>query len=69
MRLERVCGGIKQLFWIAIVVGVQQVQIDKKIDVKPKMFSFPSILTFVVGAQNNLLIETVLLSTHNICVG
>ena len=27
------------------------------------------ILAFVVGAQKNRLIETVLLSTHNICFG
>ena len=31
------------------------------------MFSYPSVLTFVLGAQKNRLIETVLLSTHNIC--
>ena len=28
-----------------------------------------SIQTFVLGAQKNCLIETVLLSTHNICFG
>ena len=28
--------------------------------------SYPSVLTFVLGAQKNHLIETVLLSTHNI---
>ena len=33
------------------------------------IFSDPSIQTFVLGAQNNNLIETVLLSTHNICFG
>ena len=27
------------------------------------------VLTFVVGAQKNRLIEKVLLSTHNICFG
>ena len=31
------------------------------------MFSYPSVLTYVLGAQKNHLIETVLLSTHNIC--
>ena len=30
---------------------------------------FPSILTHVLGAQKNRLIETVLLSTQNICYG
>ena len=33
------------------------------------IFSCPSILTYVLGAQKNRLIETVLLSTHNICFG
>ena len=30
------------------------------------IFSYPSVLTCVLGAQKNSLIETVLLSTHNI---
>ena len=30
---------------------------------------FPSVLTYVFGAQKNHLIETVLLSTNNICFG
>ena len=30
-------------------------------------FSYPSTKPFVVGTQNNRLIETVVLSTHNIC--
>ena len=36
--------------------------------IKPKIviFVYPSFLTFVLGAQKNSLIETVLLSTHNI---
>ena len=33
------------------------------------IFYHPSILTFVLGDQKNSLIETVLLSTHNICFG
>ena len=33
------------------------------------IFSYPSVLTYVLGAQKNRLIETVLLSTHNICFG
>ena len=33
--------------------------------VKMLMFSLPSVLTYVLGAQKNRLIETVLLSTHN----
>ena len=31
------------------------------------VFSYPLILTCVLGAQNKRLVETVLLSTHNIC--
>ena len=31
------------------------------------IFSHPSILTYVLGAQKNRLTETVLLSTHSIC--
>ena len=33
------------------------------------ILSCPSVLTYVLGAQKNRLIETVLLSTHNICFG
>ena len=33
------------------------------------IISYPSILTYVLGSQKNHLIETVLLSTHNICFG
>ena len=37
--------------------------------VKVSLSSYPSIYTYVVGAQKNHLIETVLLNTHNICFG
>ena len=33
------------------------------------IFSYPSVLTFVLVAQKNQLIEIVLLSTNNICFG
>ena len=33
------------------------------------IFSYPSVLTYVLGAQKNRLIETVLLSTYNIRFG
>ena len=39
------------------------------LSLKLRIFSYPSVLTFVCDAQKNHLIETVLLSTHNICVG
>ena len=35
--------------------------------VKLSLFPYPSIKSHVLGAQKNRLIETVLLSTHNIC--
>ena len=36
---------------------------------KMLIFSYPSVLTYVLGSQKNRLIETVLLSTHNIGFG
>ena len=33
------------------------------------IFSYPSVLSYVLGAQKNRLIEIVLLSIHNICFG
>ena len=45
------------------------VEINKKKYLKLRIFSYPSVLTFVLNAQKNRLIETVLLSTHNICFG
>ena len=33
------------------------------------IFSYPSFLTSVLGAQKNSFIEKVLLSIHNICFG
>ena len=44
------------------------VQIDKIFEPKKLIVDFyPSVLTFVLGAQKKRLIETVLWSTHNIC--
>ena len=34
-----------------------------------QIFSYPLVLTYFLGAQKNRLIETVLLSTHNIGFG
>ena len=45
------------------------VKIYKKNIVNLKILSYPSVVTFVLGAQKNHLTETVLLSTHNICFG
>ena len=33
------------------------------------MLSYSLLLAYILGAQKNRLIETVLLSTHNICFG
>ena len=43
--------------------------IQKNFSKKMLIFSSPSVLTYVLGAHKNRLIETVLLSTHNICFG
>ena len=42
---------------------------DQTESLKSGIFSYPSVLACVLGAQKNRLIETVLLSTHNICFG
>ena len=42
---------------------------QKNISLKLLLLSYPSVKTYVLGAQKNRLIETVLLSTHNICFG
>ena len=39
---------------------------NKLLKVKLLIFSYPSVRTFVLGAQKNSLIMMVLLSTHNI---
>ena len=44
--------------------------LDKHIFFSAKflMFFYPKFFNYVLGAQKNCLIETVLLSTHNICL-
>ena len=50
---------------LGLLVGI--IGLDKKkMSVKLSIFSFPPVLTYVLGAQKKRLIETVLLSTHNI---
>ena len=45
-----------------------QVRYKKNIlSIKLSIFPYPSVLSYVLGSQKNRLIETVLLSTHNIC--
>ena len=51
---------------------VAEVQVNKKkkeLSIKLRIFFYPSVLSSVLGAQKNPLIETVLLSTHNIMFG
>ena len=48
-----------------LCTGLDQQNFQRKIEKN----SCPSSLTYVLGAQQNCLIETVLLSTHNICFG
>ena len=48
---------------------VHRFRLTTSLSVKLQTFSYPSVLTYVLGAQKNCLIETVLLSTHNICFG
>ena len=50
------------------VTGLDK-QKQKILCVKLQIFSYPSVSTYVVGAQKNHPIEMVLLSTHNICFG
>ena len=46
-----------------------KVQSNTFLECKIVNISYPTGLTFVLGAQKNRLNETVLLSTHNICFG
>ena len=43
--------------------------LDKFLSAKLSIFSYPSVLTNVLGAQKNRYIEVVLLNTHNISFG
>ena len=57
-----------QLLNMAEVCGTT-IGLDKFLSVNLLIFSYPSVLSYVLGAQKNRLIETVLLSTHSICFG
>ena len=54
---------------VKVTMRVHRVSSAKIICVKLRLFSYRSVETCVLGAQKNRLIETVLLSTHNICFG
>ena len=50
-------------------MSYQRSKYSKKMSIDLRVFSYPSVLKFVLGAQKNHLIEMVILSTHNICFG
>ena len=69
VKLLLCCFYVLFVFYrIVTVIGVGPVK-KKIICVKLQEFSYQSVKTCVLGAQKNRLIETVLLSTHNICFG
>ena len=58
--------GIKNEISSRTITGLDK---TKFLSVKLLIFSYPSVLTYVLGAQKNHLIETVLLSIHSIYFG
>ena len=50
-------------------MSCQKNKAKNNLGVKLLIFSYQSVYTFVLGSQKNCLIDTVLLSTHNICFG
>ena len=55
--------------WTVLYMYMHRSSLANFFSVKLSLFSYPEIQTYVLGAQKNRLIETVLLSTHNICFG
>ena len=51
----------------ALILIVSQVLINNILSSKLLIFSYSSVLTYVLGVQKNRPTETVLLSIHNIC--
>ena len=58
-----------ELLLLTHYVQTSHVYINKIFQCKNVNISYPSFLTYILGAQKNRHIETVLLSTHNICFG
>ena len=54
------------MFWLRNKNDKYQLSTLIYLSVKWQIFSYPYVLTFVLGAQKNHLNETVILSTHNI---
>ena len=65
------CHALVSMCWVLFwaVNAICRSRWAKCLSIKLWIISFPLVLTFVLGTQKNSLIETVLLSTHNICVG
>ena len=62
------------LYFVIVTLGWQdssshRSRLMETLGVKLRIFSYVSVYTFVLDAQKNCLIETVLLSTQNICFG
>ena len=49
--------------------GKHRFRSTKFLSLKLLIFSYPPVLLYVLDARKNRLIETVLLSTNNICFG
>ena len=55
---------------VSLVAFYYTIRLDKqKLSIQLLIFPYLQVVTYVLGAQNNRLIETVLFSTHNICFG
>ena len=60
---------VKTPIHVPVYVDTHRSRKVNMFSIKLKLFSYQLILTYVLGAQKDRLIETVLLSTHNICFG
>ena len=65
-QMQKIQKGQEHTNALQVTIGLD---INSIFSVKLLIFSYLSVLTYVFGAQKNRLIETVLLSTHNICFG
>ena len=65
LYLLQVNPGIQKKWLHLLCLGLDNTFFEHKIvDI-----SYSSVLTYVLGDQKNRLIETILLITHNICLG
>ena len=60
------CIKIDKPLVVYIFIGLHK---QTFLSIKVIIFSYPSVLAYVLGAQKNHLIEMVLFSTHNTCFG